>query len=93
LEPLRVWSKPWFGLVSVVKDSTLANQVSVVKDSTLAIDWEGHSGLPFGLVLRGFIHYCSRLGVCRDSISSGGNQTYFLEVVFLSRGLEIFLLG
>jgi hypothetical protein len=36
LEPLGFGVKPLCGLVSVVKDSTLADQVSVVKDSTLA---------------------------------------------------------
>jgi hypothetical protein len=35
LEPLGFGVKPLFGLVSVVKDSTLNDQVSVVKDSTL----------------------------------------------------------
>jgi hypothetical protein len=46
LEPLGFGVKPLFGLVSVVKDSTLANQVSVVKDSTLAIRRGDHSDLP-----------------------------------------------
>jgi hypothetical protein len=39
LEPLGFGVKPLCGLVSVVKDSTLVDQVSVVKDSTLAIWW------------------------------------------------------
>jgi hypothetical protein len=50
LEPLGFGVKPLFGLVSVVKDSTLADQVSVVKDSTLAIRRGDHSDLPLAFI-------------------------------------------
>jgi hypothetical protein len=43
--------KPLFGLVSVVKDSTLADQVSVVKDFTLVIRRGDHSGLPLAVIV------------------------------------------
>jgi hypothetical protein len=46
LEPLGFGEKPMLGLVSVVRDSTLADKISVVKDSTLAIGREGLSDLP-----------------------------------------------
>jgi hypothetical protein len=42
--------KPLFGLVSMVKDFTLANQVSVVKDSTLAIRRGDHPNLPLAFI-------------------------------------------
>jgi hypothetical protein len=51
LEPLGFGVKPLFGLVSVVKDSTLVDQVSVVKDSTLAIRRGDHSDLPLAFIV------------------------------------------
>jgi hypothetical protein len=56
LEPFGFGVKSLFGLISVVKYSTLVDQVvdyvSVVKDSTLSISGEDHLDLPLASIFK-----------------------------------------
>jgi len=52
LEPFGFGVKSLFGLISVVKDSTLVDYVSVVKYSTLSISGEDHLDLPLASIFK-----------------------------------------
>ena len=52
MEPFGFGVKSLFGLISVVKDSTLVDYVSVVKYSTLSISGEDHLDLPLASIFK-----------------------------------------